>query len=327
MEEEKRNIEAEANMANQTKLEITAAQKVKDEELASLKARVKSLEVNAELKAKEIKNVKESQKLEEETKAAKIGALEAEVKRFRPTEHAELQPGWKKEAALRACKSKKGQDLKFEFKNRGGGCFASDSMVRVQYSQGRVTLKSLEDLAVGDLVQSYDPETNCITYSPIYYIIYQDENYRKSFLRELFYQGMNGKEHSLRLQGKHLLYATINLLASVESERPPSTPIMSEKVNVGDVLWLIDEHTGELFPRRVLKIGEIVANVRHPMTMNHTIIVDGVLASVHMHNEWLLRQATVPLRLLYHLSPRLSDFWLSKKAIRTWDYVEQYLLE
>ncbi|XP_072040277.1 uncharacterized protein [Amphiura filiformis] len=233
----------------------------------------------------------------------------------------------KKAEKERKATERKKQELKKDVEKKSGGCFASDSMVRVQDSQGCVKLKSLEDLAVGDLVQSYDPETNSVTYSPVYYIIYQGNNDRKSTLRELVYHGSDSKKHFLRLQAKHLVYATINPSASLNLEGPPSNPIMAEKVNVGDVLWVIDDDTSELCPCRVLKIGEIEANIRHPMTMNHTIVVDGVLASVHMHNEWLLRQATVPLRLLYKVSPRLSDVWLSKVAVKAWDYVEQYLLE
>ncbi|XP_072039687.1 uncharacterized protein [Amphiura filiformis] len=206
-------------------------------------------------------------------------------------------------------------------------CFASDSTVKVQNCHGHITVKCLEDLAVGDLVQSYDPQTSSVTYSPVYYIIYKDENDRKSTLRELFYQGNDGKERSLRLHGKHLLYATIKPSTSLDSGTPPSIPIMSEMINIGDILWVLDDDIGELCPRRVFKIVDIVANVRHPMTMNHTIIVDGVLASVHAHNEWLLRQATAPLRLLHKISPAMSDLWLSKKAVQGWDYVEHYFLE
>ena len=185
-------------------------------------------------------------------------------------------------------------------------------------------MKSLEELVVGELIQSYDTHTNSVTYSPVYFITYQHDNNGTSTLRELFYRDNNNKERSLRLQSKHLVYATVD--GNLVSENPPSSPVMSENVCIGDILWVIDD-TGNLRPRRVVRISEVVTTVRHPMTLSHTIIVDGVLASVHMYNEWVLRQVTTPLRLLYKISPSLSDFWMLKKAVQAWDYVEKYLLE
>ena len=185
-------------------------------------------------------------------------------------------------------------------------------------------MKSLEELVVGELVQSYNTDTNSVIYSPVYFITYQHDNNATSTLRELFYRDNDGKERSLRLQAKHLVYATVS--GHSVPEKPPPSPVMSENVSIGDILWVIDNN-GNLRPRRVVKIGKVVTIVRHPMTMSHTIIVDGVLASVHMYNEWILRQATTPLRLMYKISPSLSDSWMLKKAVHTWDYVEKYLLE
>ena len=184
-------------------------------------------------------------------------------------------------------------------------------------------MKSLEELVVGDLVQSYNTDTNSVTYSPVYYVVYQENNDQISTLRELFYRDSDGNERSLRLQPKHLVYATVN--KDAVPNKPPSTPVMSENVTTGDILWVVE--SGELRPRYVVKIGEVATTIRHPMTMSHTIIVDGVLASVHMHNEWVLRHATTPLRLMYKISPSLNEFWMTKKAVHAWDYVEKYLLE
>ena len=180
---------------------------------------------------------------------------------------------------------------------------------------------------IGDLVQSYDHETNALTFSPVYSITYQDEDDRLFTLRELSYQGSDGEMHSLRLTPKHLVYSTPNIAQSpIESKQPPSTPVMSEKVKVGDTLWMINK-MGILCPRKVIDIGEVVSSVRHPMTQNHVIIANDVLASVHLYNEWLLRRATLPLRLLYKINPSLTEFWITKKAVKAWDYVEQNILE
>ena len=212
---------------------------------------------------------------------------------------------------------------------KGGGCFASDAKVKVKNPDGRVVVKPLSDLMIGDLAQSYDHETNAVIFSPVYFITYQDEDGRLFTLRELFYQGSDGKMHSLRLSPKHLVYSNPNIAhpeSPFESKQPPLTPVMSEKVNVGDTLWMINE-MGILCPRSVVDIGEVVSSVRHPLTQNHVIIVNDVLASVHLYNEWLLRRATLPLRLLYKISPNLNEFWIAKKAVKAWDYVEYYILE
>ena len=201
--------------------------------------------------------------------------------------------------------------------------------MKVKNQDGSIIMKSLSNLVVGDLVQSFDHETNTVIFSRVYYIIYQDEDDRMATLRELFYRGSDGKTHSLRLTPKHMVYATLNLAHTrplPDSEEPPRSPVMSENVNVGDILWVVDE-MGVPHPRSVVDIGEVASNVRHPMTENHVIIVNDVLASVHMHNEWLLRRATLPLRLLYKINPSLSNSWISKKAVEAWDYVERYLLE
>ncbi|XP_072040274.1 uncharacterized protein [Amphiura filiformis] len=300
-EEKRETIEAEEAAKRAEEAEQKARQERNEEEIRKLQGK---LQRNEEEEEERRRQKEEQREKEEERRRNKEERRRKEEERQR-----------------------KEEKLREDVREKSGWCFAMDSMVRVQDSQGRDMLKSLEDLAIGDLVQSYDPETKSVTYAPVYYIIYKDEYDHRSTLRELFYQGTDGKERSLRLHGKHLLYATINSSAPLDSEDPPLTPIMSEKLNIGDILWVINEDTSELCPRRIFKIGDIEANVRHPMTMNHTIIVDGVLASVHTHNEWLLRQATVPLRLLYNISPSLSDLWLSKKAVQAWDYVEQYLLE
>ena len=208
------------------------------------------------------------------------------------------------------------------------GCFDSKSMVKVQDSNGYTTTKSLEDLAVGDCVQSFDIDTKKVTFSPVYYIIYENDNERLGRLRELVYDETDGTHQSLRLHPKHLVYSTPSAATKTPGyvEEPPTTPSMSENVNVDEIVWVI-EKSGQLTPRRVVQIREVITTVRHPMTLNHTIIVDNVLASVHMHNEWLLRQSTSPLRLLYYVSPRLNDLWVSKTVVHAWEYVERYFLE
>ena len=209
----------------------------------------------------------------------------------------------------------------------GGGCFASTTTVLVQGSHG-TTRKALADLEVGDLVESYDPDTKSVSFSPVYFITYKDDNETLSVLKRLFYEDDNGGMQFLALHPKHMVYAN-TLRRSVPSNTlnyPPLTPVVSEDVNVGDILW-IKNTSDHLTPKSLVKIDEVTSHVRHPLTFSHNIIVDGVLASVHMHNEFLLRQVTAPLRVLYNVSPNINDIWFTKKMVQSWDWVEKYLLE
>ena len=182
-------------------------------------------------------------------------------------------------------------------------------------------------MVVGDLVESYDGAANTTKFSPVYYMIYQDDNRRVTTLRALFFQNIDGNENLIRLHPKHLIYASI-CPETVSTLSKPSdlTPVMSEKIRPGDSLWVRDE-TGKLSPKRVTKVEEVISHVRHPLTFSHSIVVDGVLASVHMHSEWLSRCATAPLRLIYTISPGINEYFVVRKIVRSWEIVEKYVLE
>ena len=212
-----------------------------------------------------------------------------------------------------------------------GGCFNSTSSVLVQGTDGKVTRKSLENLKVGDSVEGYDHATNTVIFSAVYFITYQSDNQTLSILRRLFYKDNDDDTvHSLAIHPKHLVYAHVTAsLSSLEADvflaSPPSNPVMSENVKVGDFLWIKDA-SDRLCPKRVIKVDEILAHVRHPLTFSHNIIVDGVLASVHVGHEHLMRFVTCPLRLVYNISPSFNDSWFTKKMVKSWDEIEKYLV-
>ena len=56
--------------------------------------------------------------------------------------------------------------------------------------------------------------------------------------------------------------------------------------------------------------------VRHPLTENHHVIVDGVHASVHILNEQLYRKLSYPLQLTYWANSEWNRSWLVKKLVR-----------
>ena len=198
-----------------------------------------------------------------------------------------------------------------------------------------VERKRLDQLKVGDYVESFDPETKSVAFSEVYFISHEDETRNSSLLIKLVMGFDDGKELSLRLTSKHLVYAChseekadidINTGPVADSCRnPPMDPVTAESVKVGDILW-VRNSAGEFSPRPVIDIGKSWSGIRHPMTLNHYIVVNDVLASVHMFDEGLYRQVTAPLRFLYGISPSITNTGLVKKLVEMWDHVEENLL-
>ena len=59
-----------------------------------------------------------------------------------------------------------------------------------------------------------------------------------------------------------------------------------------------------------------LSTVRHPLTENHHVIVNGVHASVHILNEQLYRKLSYPLRWTFWVNPEWNRSWLVKKLVR-----------
>ena len=216
-------------------------------------------------------------------------------------------------------------------------CFAADSIVRVKIPtkhDANTERRRVDQLKVGDHVESFDPETKSVVFSEVYFISHEEETGNSSLLRKLVVGFDNGKELSLRLDSKHLVYAcqseqntkTNTGLVAASCRYPPMNPVTADSVKVGDIVWMRNSG-GEFLPRPVIDIGEYWSGIRHPMTLNHYIVVDDVLASVHMYDEELYRQITAPLRFLYGINPSFTDSAVVKKMVQMWDDVEENLFE
>ncbi|XP_072018402.1 warthog protein 4-like [Amphiura filiformis] len=209
-------------------------------------------------------------------------------------------------------------------------------MVRVKLltnDDTKIERKRMDQLKVGDNVESFDPETNSVAFSKVYFISHEDETSNSSRLIKLVFGFKDEKQLSLRLHSKHLVYACSveekaepNVAPITDSCRyPPMNPVTAESVQIGDIVWLRNS-AGEFTPKPVIDIGESWNGIRHPMTLNHYIVVDDVLASVHMYDEGLYRQVTALLRFLYSISPSITDTSLVKKLVQMWDHVEEKFL-
>ena len=207
-------------------------------------------------------------------------------------------------------------------------------MVRVRSSTGastKIENKRMDELKVGDHVESYDPETNSVAFSEVYFISHDGQTGDTHRLLNLVIGTDDGKESSLRLHPKHLVYACRNEKTKTKTDsnagsnlkcvHPPETPLTAESFKIGDIVWLRNSD-GKFSPRQIIDIGESWSDIRHPMTLNHFIVVDDVLASVHVYDEALYRQLTFPLRFLYGKSPSMIDSLMVKKLVEMWDHVE-----
>jgi len=63
--------------------------------------------------------------------------------------------------------------------------------------------------------------------------------------------------------------------------------------------------------------------VRHPLTENHHVIVNGVHASVHILNEQLYRKLSYPLQWTFWMDPEWNRSWLVKKVVRLVRYSKE----
>ena len=210
--------------------------------------------------------------------------------------------------------------------------FASNSIVRVKITgsgEMQVLNKTLEELKVGEFVESYDPSINSVVYSEVYFIAHQDSPANSTVLLNLVYGFSHGNKLSIRLQAKHLVYACVNNSAVNSNEStciyPPLDPVTAESVKVGDILW-VRNTSGQFSPSSIIEVSEVRYSVRHPEVMNHYIVVDDVLCSVHVYDEQLYRRITAPLRFLYRINPEITNSWLVKKLVSMWDLVEEYLM-
>ena len=213
------------------------------------------------------------------------------------------------------------------------GCFASDSMINVKQDSrngSNVHRKRLDQLVVGEYVESFDPEFNSITFSQVYFITHDKERKETFPLLKLVIGNEDNQEQSLRLHPKHLVYACQRTRSDqqlpVSCSRPSVTPITAESVQVGDMLWLRNSTSNTFSPTPVMSIEKTKSGIRHPMTVSHYIVVDNILASVHMYDEMLYRQVTSPIRFLYNVNPSITDTWVAKRLVEMWDLVENNIL-
>ncbi|KAI5077501.1 hypothetical protein GOP47_0007912 [Adiantum capillus-veneris] len=174
-----------------------------------------------------------------------------------------------------------------------GGCIAScfpgDATVQTRHGP----LKHMSQLDVGDEIAVWG-EDNRLTYQPVYAFGHKDATAMATFL-EITVEPVVAKSTSdvaaatrtLRLTPMHFLPSATATANNVSINHIDALYKRSQDIKIGDIVWAAKEQQEPLSPCLVKEISVTRSQgLYNPLTMSGTIVVDGVVASVH--SEWFL---------------------------------------
>jgi len=187
---------------------------------------------------------------------------------------------------------------------RRRGCFAGDSAVEVQRSGDHVIAVLACEVRVGDRVRSVDAHGNntfadvCLTrYTP-------GHTHRVQTL-------WSGERALVRATDEHLVFVSHRTL-----------PVPMKSVRVGDLVhvWSASTARTELVP--VTRVSESTCvGLVTIFTLNHCLLVDGVVLSCYERSHIWGMFESVDTRLLYRFAPSvLKQAWY-RKVVAWWDGV------
>lgn len=159
------------------------------------------------------------------------------------------------------------------------------------------------DVKIGDKVLSITSKGD-IQFSEV--MTFLDRNHNRN---GLFYTLSTEHNKSLTLTDKHLIYTSRSNTLSIDSY----TPKYAEKMQKGEYVLTTDS-ANNLHPSKVLDIfTSVQTGVVAPLTLDGTIIVDGVVASCYgvVNSETIAHTVFAPYRLFYTMSSYLSIPWQS----------------
>eukprot|EP01129_Flabellula_baltica_P002283 TRINITY_DN12106_c0_g1_i1.p1 TRINITY_DN12106_c0_g1~~TRINITY_DN12106_c0_g1_i1.p1 ORF type:complete len:322 (-),score=91.75 TRINITY_DN12106_c0_g1_i1:40-1005(-) len=182
-------------------------------------------------------------------------------------------------------------------------CFPGDSQVALE--SGDVI--NMEDLKVGDVVRTKHG------YSEVYAFLDKRPNEVSKF-QKIYYNNEAEELQHIRLTGEHLILAK----KTKESEEKF---ILAENVQVGDYIHTMNED-GEYSEVQVLKVESVEAKGTFtPATMDGTIVVDNVVASIGaVVSHEVCHAVLYPLRLAYSINPS----WVPDQAEGIHPYAQKF---
>ena len=159
----------------------------------------------------------------------------------------------------------------------------------------------MSELREGDHVLSVNHDGQ-LEYSEMF--LFMD---RDPVKRTLFYAIETESAKTIELTPSHLVYVTDTKM----SERKKTLrPVFASRVQVGQYLYVADEHGRNYQSSRITKITpRVEVGVYAPLTKHGTIVVDNTLASCYavIDNEKLAHLVFAPVRLYHSVRNLLSN--------------------
>lgn len=170
-----------------------------------------------------------------------------------------------------------------------GGCFTGDTLV--QTSSGEKV--KLQDVRIGERVLAMDMRTGELKYSEIILFLDRDAEQKREFLQVRTQSG-----HQLTVTPSHLL-----LRDNLEA-------VFADRVRRGDRLLVKSANSTAEVDTVVAVEPVLRRGVYAPLTIDGTIVVDGVVASCYavVDSQWVAHLAYAPFRLYTNL--KQSVLWL-----------------
>jgi len=196
-------------------------------------------------------------------------------------------------------------------------CFPSSAAVSVLTPGGAVATRAMEDLRVGDFVQTAGGFSKVFAFMD-----------HVSDTEAEYVQLKTASGYELSLTADHMVYA-----------HAEQTPVLAGTILEGDLLWTASGVAAGFVPSRVVKVQHGLERGMHaPLTEEGSVVVNGVLSSSYAKVKSLRWGSSVlvsghdinrymhePLRLACSLVPRLCERgWHSAEGRHVWT---QFLLD
>lgn len=178
-----------------------------------------------------------------------------------------------------------------------GSCFPPKAVVNTL--NGSVTM---ENLKVGTMVLAVNKQGQ-LTYSPVITFLDKDTNLESK------HTTIETKDGTvLTLTRSHLIYRASHDNHTMFQTPDGILPVFASKIKVNDYIFTLSKEHNQVRPSKVVKVTNMKIKGNYaPLTLEGTIVVDGVLASCYavIDDHRMAHSSFAPLRLLYRSMPSL----------------------
>jgi len=159
----------------------------------------------------------------------------------------------------------------------------------------------MSHVQVGDVVESYDPETAQGVWSPVISFLHRDPQKAAEYLQIECVCPQTKEKKCLAISAEHMVFVP------AKGGCPEAVP--AGTLRVGDFVEQGGVGLGKRPPTEVVRIGIVnLTGVYAPLTKTGCLVVDGILASCYVwteHSHSTAHKAFAPLRWVYPVSKRL----------------------